>query len=149
MSDDRKIRGMRNSIRTRLTVAFIALAIGPLLLVGIVLAWQGFTAQQQQALDLQRQVAQRVSTQVTAFLDGLENELHLTGQMQGLPKLDRNKQTSVLSELLSYHNDYEELVLLDDKGQEQVRLSRTSFALELRNRSTADEFVAPQTSGKT
>jgi len=133
---------MRSSIRTWLTVAFIALAISPLLLVGVVLAWQTFTTQQQQALDLQREVAQRVSTQVTAFFEGLENELRLTGQMQGLQKLDRARQTSILSELFSYHNDYEELALLDAKGQEQVRLSRTSFALELRNRSTADEFVS-------
>src|SRR3954468_3972656 len=140
---------MRKSIRTRLTVAFIALAIGPLLVVGVVLAWQSFTTQQQHALDLQREVAQRVSTQVTAFFAILENDLRLSGQMQGLQKLDRDRQISVLSELLAYHNDFEELALVDGKGQEQVRLSRTSLDLELRNRSKADEFVTPQTSGKT
>jgi len=140
---------MRSSIRTRLTVAFIALAISPLLLVGAVLAWQSFTTQQQQALDLQREIAQRVSTQVAAFFEGLEDELRLSGQIQGLQTLDRERQTSVLSELLAYHNDFEELALLDDQGQERVHLSRTNFASELRDRSTADEFTAPQTSGKT
>ena len=58
---------MQKSIRNRLTTIFIALAIGPLLLVGVVLAWQNFTTQQQQALNLQREVTRRVSTQVTAF----------------------------------------------------------------------------------
>ncbi|NTW00847.1 MAG: HAMP domain-containing protein [Oscillochloris sp.] len=140
---------MHRSIRTRLTVAFIALAIGPLLVVGAVLAWQSFTTQHDQALALQHEIAQRVSIQVTVFFEGLENELRLSGQMQGLQTLDRARQTSVLSELLAYHNDFEELVLIDDKGQEQVHLSRTSFASELRTRSTADEFTTPRTSGKT
>ena len=36
---------MRNSIRTRLTLAFIGVAVVPLLLVGVVLAWQSLNAQ--------------------------------------------------------------------------------------------------------
>jgi len=44
---------MRSSIRTRLTAAFIGLAIGSVLLVGVVLAWQSFTTQRQQALNSQ------------------------------------------------------------------------------------------------
>lgn len=140
---------MRGSIRRRLTLTFIGLAISPLLLVGIVLAWQSFTTQEQQALNLQREVAQRVITQVTAFFEGLENELRLTCQVQGLQKLDRDKQHSVLSQLLSYHDAFEELALIDSKGQEQIRLSRTSFALEPRDRSQADEFIAPKTNGQT
>ena len=83
---------MRNSIRKRLTIAFIGLAVGPLLLVGVVLAWQSFTTQQQQALNLQREVAQRVSTQVTAFFEELENELRVVSQVQGLQELDRDRQ---------------------------------------------------------
>jgi PAS domain S-box-containing protein len=36
---------MRNNIRTRLTLAFIGVAVAPLLLVGFVLAWQSFIIQ--------------------------------------------------------------------------------------------------------
>ncbi|HEX9869894.1 MAG TPA: hypothetical protein VGC99_15100 [Candidatus Tectomicrobia bacterium] len=64
---------MRHSLRVRLTVAFMGLAVGPLLLVGVVLAWQSYITQQQQALRLQREVAQRVAAQVTAFLHEPEN----------------------------------------------------------------------------
>ena len=120
---------MRGSIRKRLTLAFIGLAIGPLLLVGIILAWQSFITQEQQALNLQREVAQRVSTQVKAFLDGLENELRLVSQVQGLQKLDRDKQHNILAELLSYQDAFESLVLLDSQGQEQVHLARSSVSL--------------------
>ena len=140
---------MRNSIRTRLTVAFIGLAIGPLLLVGVILAWQSFTTQQQQALNLQREVAQRVSIQVTAFFGEIEDQLRLVCQVQGLRGLDRNKQRSVLSGLLSYQGVFDELTLLDRQGQEQIRLSRFNVTSSgLGNRDTADEFVIPQTTGQ-
>jgi signal transduction histidine kinase/DNA-binding response OmpR family regulator/HPt (histidine-containing phosphotransfer) domain-containing protein len=127
----------------------MGLAIGPLLLVGVVLAWRSYTTQQQQALYLQRQVAQRVSTQVTAFFAELENELQVVSKVQGLPKLDRDKQHSVLSELLLYQHVFEELVLLDNQGQERTRVSRSSLlSPNLGDRSQADEFVIPQTSAR-
>jgi len=140
---------MRASIRTRLTIAFIVLAIGPLLLVGVILAWQSFATQQQQALNLQREVARRISSQVTTFFDQVENELRLTSRVQGLFALARDRQYGVLSELLTYRNVFEELALLDNQGQEQIRLSRHSVITTLRDRSRNAEFVGPQTTGQT
>jgi hypothetical protein len=57
----------------------------------------------------------------------LENELRVVGKVQGLARLDRDKQHSVLSELLLYQHVFEELVLLDSQGQEQTRVSRSSL----------------------
>jgi GAF domain-containing protein/HAMP domain-containing protein len=139
---------MRGSIRIRLTLAFIGLAIGPLLLVGIVLARQSFTAQERQALNLQREVAQRVSTQVMVFFQELEGQLRIVSQVQGLQTLDRDRQRSILSELLSYQDVFEELALLDDQGQEQIHLSRINPLVTLGNRAEADEFVMPQANGE-
>jgi hypothetical protein len=53
-----------NSIRSRLTLTFIGLVIGPLVVVGGVLAWQSYTVQSEQALTLQHEVAKRVAAQV-------------------------------------------------------------------------------------
>ena len=97
---------MRGSIRKRLTLAFIGLAIGPLLLVGVILAWLSFRTQEQQALNLQREVAQRVSTEVDAFLAGLESELRLVDQVQDLQKLDREGQRNVLGGLLAHQDAF-------------------------------------------
>ncbi|MBN1934863.1 MAG: GAF domain-containing protein [Anaerolineae bacterium] len=142
---------MRNSIRSRLNLAFIVLAVGPLLLVGVVLAWQSFSVQRQQAIVQQRQVAQRVSTQVAAFLQSLESELRVVSQVQGLQDLDRDQQTSLLSELLSYERGFDELILLDSEGQERVHLSRLQVFVEsdLGSRAEADEFTKPIASGST
>ena len=107
---------MKKSIRKRLTIAFIGLAVGPLLLVGAIFAWQSFRILQHQALNHQQEISRRVSNQVAAFFKEIERELRVVGQVQGLGKLDRNQQNRTLSGLLSFHNVFDELVLLDNKG---------------------------------
>ena len=88
---------MRYSIRARLILVFIGLAIGPLLVVGIIFAWQSFTILEQQALTLQQEAAKRVTSQVAAFFQKMENELRFTIQTQRLLGLDQDRQRNVLS----------------------------------------------------
>ena len=140
---------MQRSIRTRLTLAFVSLAVGPLLLVGIVLAWQSFTTQQQQALNLQHEVALRVSAQVQAFFEKLEGELRLISEVERLQNLDQDSQHVILSKLLGHQDVFDDLILFDGQGQIQVQASRYLVAANAANRAEADEFVVPQTSGET
>ncbi len=140
---------MRNSIRRRLILIFIGLAIGPLLVVGAILAWQSYTSLAQQALVLQQESAKRVASQVTAFFQGLEDELRYTVRTQGLEELDQDHQRSVLSDLLSYQSAFDELHLLDSRGQEQVGVYRIGLASTApTDRSQTDEFVVPQTTAQ-
>ena len=139
---------MRNSIRTRLTVAFIGLAIVPVLLIGVILAWQSFTIQERQALNLQGEVARRVATEVTAFFEELENELRLVSKAYVLPGLDRTEQHRIL-ELLMLQDVFESLVLLDSQGQEQIYLSRLGLSpTDWSHLVEADEFVISRMSGE-
>ncbi len=137
---------MRNSIRARLILVFIGLAIGPLLVVGAILAWQSFTSLQRQALILQQETAKRVSSQVTGFFQELENELRFTIQTQGLGELDQDQQHTVLSNLLAYQNTFDELHLLNSQGQEQAGVYRIGLASTAPvDRSHAEEFLIPKT----
>jgi GAF domain-containing protein/HAMP domain-containing protein len=146
---------MWNSLRVRLTVIFIGLAIGPLLVVGAILAQRSFTIEREQALGLQHQVARRVSTEVDAFLREVEGDLRLIGgEIRGLEQPDRAQQVSFLLSAFNsglYRNVYEELTLLDAQGREQIRLSRTKIvaADELGDRSGTDEFEQAKASGET
>jgi putative methionine-R-sulfoxide reductase with GAF domain len=139
---------MRNSIRRRLILIFIGLAVGPLLAVGIILAWQSFISLQQQSLSLQQEAAKRVHSQVVAFFRELEDELRFTVQTQELARLDQD-QTSALAGLLAYQPAFEELHLIDSRGKEQVGVYRVSLASSASvDRSKADEFVIPKTTGQ-
>jgi PAS domain S-box-containing protein len=136
---------MRRSIRKRLTLAFIGFAISPLLLAGVILAWQSYTTQRQQALNLQRQVAQRVAVQVEAFFQRQESELGLISRMQDLHRMAPDGRRLILSQQLSNQGIFEELILLDSQGQEQEDLTRLGLTSStLGSRASADEFIIPQ-----
>jgi signal transduction histidine kinase/CheY-like chemotaxis protein/HPt (histidine-containing phosphotransfer) domain-containing protein len=140
---------MHRSLRVRLTAAFVGLAIGPLLLVGVVLAWRIYAVQQQQALHLQREVTQRIATQVTAFFTELENTLRIVSKVQGVSGLDQARQHSILSEWLWYQRVFDALILLDRQGQERAHVSRSRLvSSHLGDRFQADEFVIPQTTNQ-
>lgn len=141
---------MRGGIRNRLTLAFFGLAIGPLVLVGIILGTQSFTTQEQQALNLQHEVAQRVSTQIASFFAEVESQLLLTDHAHSLHSLSRNEQQRTLANLLKYQDVFEELVLLDSEGQQRAGVSRTGLTTSgPSDLSGADEFVIPQSTGQT
>src|SRR5580765_4190710 len=137
---------MRHSLRVRLTSTFIGLAICPLLLVGVVLAWRSYSVQQEQALQLQRQVAQRVSAEVRAFFSELENELRVVGRIQGLSRLDPNQQSRILSELLLLESAFEELTLVDGQDHELAHASRSR--LESSGHTQRAGVADPPTSGQ-
>src|ERR1044071_721530 len=124
---------MRHSIRLRLTLTFIGLAISPVLLVGFAVAWHSYAVQREQALRLQHHVAQRVSTEVGAFSAELKNELSVVGRVQGLARLDRDRQGRILSELLSVQHAFEELTLVVRDTSERTSHDRGSSPLRVRS----------------
>ena len=128
---------------------FIGLAICPVLVVGGVLAWSSYSAQREQALHLQREVALRVSTEVEAFFAELENELRVVAKVQGLPQLDPDRQSRILSELLSLQHAFQELVLVDSQDRERAHASRSRLAATREaHRAGAVEFTTPRASGQ-
>ena len=142
---------MRHSIQIRLALAFIGLAVIPLLLVGLIQDWRSSAVHTQRAVELQHEVAQRAAAEASGFIQELENELYVTTQTQDLLSLVGDRQQTVLSKLQSYKDVFEELTLLDSEGQELARVSRRAAitAADLGERSQADEFLIPTTSGET
>lgn len=142
---------MQNSLRTRLIIYFISLAIIPLLIVGVVLAYRAYESQAVQALTTQSQVARRVSGEVESFIRQRENELLFLTDLRGLPRLAPEEQRSLMSALLASQSIYNDLILLDAEGQEQIYLSRLSVisADNLADRAGAAEFEVPKATGET
>ena len=135
---------MKISIRTRLAITFVALAASLLFAVGAVLAWQSYLADQRRAIELQSELASRISTQVASYMQIQENTLKELIQVRGLSGLDREQQTNLLSELLSFTDAFDNLTLLSRNGLEQIVVSRTNIVYQLSDRSTAPEFTVPK-----
>jgi HAMP domain-containing protein len=140
---------MQISLRRRLTLAFLGLAIVPMSLLGLVLAWQDFTVQFQQSIASQHATAASISTRADAFIKELEDELNVAAQTTGLQALPPDRQNSILLELQSYQPAFEELTSLDRNGQEQAGVSNGSVvaAAGLGNRSESAVFQIPKNTG--
>ncbi len=134
---------MRNSIRTRLAITFIALTAGLLLLVGVVLAWQSYITAQEQAITLQSERAQRIANQVISYMQIQENALTELISVQGFNNLNLDQQTQLLSELVSFSGAFNTLSLASLNGQEKISISSTLLNNRLRNLSSANEITIP------
>lgn len=151
MHRDKAAKIIRNqTIQTRLTTAFIGLAVGPLLIVGALAIWQGLSYQKE-SIRLQQQLAERVSVEVEGFITGLENDLRLAVKLQGVQNLGDRQTFSSLSVLLSFNNLYEELALLDNNGNELNKVARLEIITDdgLDNRAGTPDFEIPFTTGQT
>lgn len=146
---------MFNSLRIRLTVILIGLAIGPLLIAGIILVQRSLATERNRAYLLQGQVAQNVSTAIESYVHNIVTDLASLGSsISGLAQPDRAQQLSLMLGMLSTGSNqdaFEELILLDASGREQVRLSRQDIvpSSELGNRAGLEEFEIPTTTRNT
>lgn len=142
---------MLNSLRGRLTLIMIGLAVIPLSVIGFIVALQSFNTEQDQAEALQAETALRVAREIDTFLHSAEGDLRLVTEVRGLKDLDIDEQEAVLSELQTTSDIFDEVALLDASGQEIIRLSRREIvtASDLRSRGDADVFTVPATDRTT
>jgi signal transduction histidine kinase len=133
---------MLNSIRWRLTLLMIVLAILPMIATGLVITYLAFSANQRQAENLQDEVALRLAQEVETFIVNRPRELRLITEVRGLYDLSQTEQETILSEMLSFEPNFDELSLLDNAGFETVRVSRRGVVMPgtMRDRSGSEEF---------
>jgi GAF domain-containing protein/HAMP domain-containing protein len=139
------------SLRRQLTVSFLLVAVIPLILTAVIVAYRSFSTQVPLALETQSQIARRVAEQVRNFI--LERELELTTLIEAgdLGNLNRDEQSTILKNLLSTQTVYDELILLNAFGQEIVYVSRLDVVTPdtFDSRTGKDEFELPKSTGLT
>jgi sensor c-di-GMP phosphodiesterase-like protein len=140
---------MRHSLRRRLNRTFIGLSLVPLFLVGLILTWLAYVVERQQTQVQQTLIAQRVIQEVWALMSEMEDELRLTAQF-GLTELSPERQEAVLLNLLSYHDHFEELALLNERGGSAntagpVSLDNARAGRKLRGRGRVSSTVYHRT----
>jgi len=144
-------RSWQGNLRIKLTVFFVLGTVIPLIVIGVIIGYQTYNNQLDQILLLENQVAKRVAEQVENFVFARESELRTLTDVRGIGNLPHDEQEALLSSLLSAQNLYDELILVDRTGQEQIYLSRTEVVTpdDLGDRRGAEEFEDPKASGET
>lgn len=145
---------MWDSLRTRLTIIFVSLAIVPLLIFGIFSTTNNTAIGIQHALELQHEVANRVSSELQKFFqDDESNLILLTNDLRAIENPSRAQLIAILIEAINtgeFANTYSEFALLDSDGNEQVRLSRSEIFVndQLQSRAGEPEFEQPHDNGE-
>ncbi|MCC7116958.1 MAG: GAF domain-containing protein [Anaerolineales bacterium] len=141
---------MKKSLRTRLTVYFIALVSLPLLLVGVVANWLTYTQERAYALEIQAEKAELAAERVQNFIDGRKNDLQALIDVYNFSNATFEQQSTLLSTLFAKQTVYEEIILTNGRGKELLYLSRLDVVTsqEFSNRTGADEFEKPKATGE-
>lgn len=145
---------MLRSLRARLTLIMVVLAVLPTLMAGGAATWRGFSAQRQSAQDLQAEVARRVAGDVEQFLT--ENTRTLEQALQSAvrtaagwdPVLSPdNPEEMMLMQVFASNRGLSELALLDENGQEVFHQARRRVIApdDLANRADDELFRIPAT----
>lgn len=141
---------MNRSIRTRLTLTIIGLAIGPLFVVGVLLTWQIFVLEHAYAIKERQTMADEIAHHVTHFFHETEENLQLITQNRGLANLSTERRRSLLLELQSSQVDFIDVIMVDSNGDEQIHLS--SYISEANhepvNYAANEAFTKPKATGE-
>jgi GAF domain-containing protein/HAMP domain-containing protein len=131
------------SLRKTLAVTFISFSILALLLVSIFQIGLNFQAQQQIVADL---ISLRAAAEVSAFVEKFFNTLEATAQVGSVPSVSPGDRRLLLDNLLRLEPAFSELALLDERGQELVRVTPTILIApsNLINYADSDLFAQVQ-----
>ncbi len=133
---------MFNSLRARLTAILLVLAVLPALLLGAYFTVTEFNSERQSVEEFQAQVAQRVATEINAFITKETLELRFVPETTNLVEMDTAARDETLVGVFSAARNFNRLILLDASGQEIVHLARREVIPDsaLADRSRADEY---------
>ena len=136
---------MFKSLRLRLSIIFISLAVMPLLLVVIFLTRHSVTYLEKQSVTILHETAARVGNEIRAYIEDHKNRLFLIHKLHGFELLNPEKQRTMLNSLLFDQHIFQDISLLNTEGQELIRLSRSTVFLDkdLKNRANQKEFLSP------
>ncbi|MEW6218270.1 MAG: ATP-binding protein [Thermodesulfobacteriota bacterium] len=142
-----------------MTGAFLLLSLGPLHILGVVFLWQSWSLQLEQAVRLQMEISERVAATIVSYFERLEDHLLTVLGTERLVSLSLDQQRWLLEHARSHRMSstdhpqeaFQELALLDSRGVERARVSRTAVVTgpDLRDRSQDDAFVVPMISSAT
>jgi signal transduction histidine kinase len=138
---------MKKSIRRQLFIAFVGLAIVPLLLLGGIFSWLSYTAIKGEALKLQTEMAKEPAVRLDTLLLETTNYLSLASDMYFLNRQDRDVAMAFLK-MLMVRDPFEKIMVIGDQGETKLSLSRLGLSSDERaDHSDDPAFVAVQETG--
>jgi len=142
---------MRRSLRTRLTILFLVIAIVPLLMVAYFGIQLSINVQSAQSIAQQNEIAKGVAISVFGYIQGAENQLRQLVEVHNIQELPQTEISNSLLNMLSFSAVYNELTLTDQNGREIAKVSRDTVVEQegLGTLAGRPEFEQPMSTSQT
>lgn len=131
---------MVNSLRRKLIIAFVGMALAPLVLAGVALIAATFQLQQEQSAAVQSQLGRSIGNEVRAYLGQLVLELESPIRQRGLAKLGQDDRQNLVNGLLAFEPMFVDVSLTDGDGKLLARANRYRADSRV---TTSDTAVLP------
>ncbi len=144
MTSDKRPR--RRGLATRLTAAFVLLAGALLLTLGLVLTWISYNAQVRQITLSQQKTADEAALLISTYLTQAQEKLRIYGEassISGLLLRSMDIQQKELRSLMNRYRDlFEEIALIDSRGNELAKVSQfhSFLVAELGSQASSPAF---------
>ncbi|KIL99879.1 diguanylate cyclase/phosphodiesterase (GGDEF & EAL domains) with PAS/PAC sensor(s) [Paramagnetospirillum magnetotacticum MS-1] len=112
------------SLHRKLVLAFLVLALGPLVVAGLALSVGAYRLQDRQTEAIQRQVGHSIISEFRHYLGNLILELEEPLRRQGMGRRDAASRQSLADGLIAFEPMFIEVALLDAQGAVLTRASR-------------------------
>lgn len=144
---------LRTSVKNKFKLAFILVAVGPLLTIGMIVGYLSFKTQLAQTFIYQREVNQLALIKVKNFFTSLEGPVKIIFYLKDMRLMTPAQHEELLSMIIHYNdpdfdNVFEEAALFDRSGKMldwQVHHNAHAGGFLLKSRTAAD--VAATLSG--
>lgn len=113
----------QTSIRRKLFIAFLILAILPLFVAGLVLGWNSYQANLTEASAKEQEVAHRVAVQAEAYMGQFQLDLEAMLKYSDFSHGDEKSRRASMVKLIADRTRYRELIYFNDEGNEEIHLS--------------------------
>ncbi len=141
---------MQKSLRTRLTIIFLAISTVPLLLGALIRIRQDAVSQIRLATSRQDEISRRIADQAENYINDAKDDLRVLIDVLSIQDMGREEQTRMLNNMLSFSSVYSEISLVDSSGTEIIKVSRDEIILDsdLQNIKNNPVFSDPVQTGE-
>jgi signal transduction histidine kinase/CheY-like chemotaxis protein len=134
-SIDKAPKRRRRGLARRLAWAFVSMAVGLLLVMGLVLTFVSYNAQVEQIIVRQQKTADGAALLTSRYLTRARDTLEIYGQAAsgyGLLLRPLETQVSELEAMRTGHGEmFQQIILVDDEGMEQAKVPHSEgYGLE-------------------
>ena len=115
---------MFKSLRLRLTITMIAIAVIPIIVVSAIVSSQGYNQLQEAVVASERLVIDSVEANILDYIDQHIARLTVLDETLNITGLNRTEQNSMLSNLLAQDQAFQNLYLLNADGNVILQVNR-------------------------